>query len=427
MSETRTVEIDRGAALRPEIPDSIALAGQRELAVTVTPEFGDATVLSPQVPTTVSEPTRLMLVASDEPAWIERTGGGGSYSLTTLIPVAGTKPGELNQESLRAAGSDYPQLIRDLYLAVAEGSIGPDARALEAKVVAEAGSDTPYDLAAQIVRELHSDAYDYQRDVSDIDCAGMSTVECFARFKRGFCQYYAVTMAVILRDLGVPTRIATGFLPGALDIETGVERILNSNAHNWVEVYFPGYDWVAFDPTGGGLAVIPPLPIGSPVASRSPGASGSGALLGGPGGRDPLEDEPGGFAGPGVTRASLGPLIGVFVLLVLIVGGVVFIVWQRGPRGATSADRAYGTVASLAARFGFAPRPTETVYEFAGALGEVLPAARPELQTVARAKVETAYGRQILGDDRLVSLRTAQRRLRIALLKLVLRRKQRRR
>lgn len=115
----------------------------------------------------------------------------------------------------------------------------------------------------------------------------------------------------------------------------------------------------------------------------------------------------------------------MFVLLVLVVGGVAFIVWQRGPRGATSADRAYGTVTSLAARFGFGPRPAETVYEFAGALGEVLPAARPELQTVARAKVETAYGRQILGDERLVSLRIAQRRLRIALLKLVLRRKQR--
>ena len=77
-------------------------------------------------------------------------------------------------------------------------------------------------------------------------------------------------MAVILRDLGVPTRIAQGFLPGTRDPNTGVERILNSNAHAWVEVYFPGYGWVTFDPTGGGVAVIAPLPSGKPVASGAP-------------------------------------------------------------------------------------------------------------------------------------------------------------
>ena len=86
------------------------------------------------------------------------------------------------------------------------------------------------------------------------------------------------------------------------------------------------------------------------------------------------------------------------VLLLVIVGGLAFVAWQRGPRGGTTADDAYGTVTRLASRFGFGPRPTQTVYEYAGTLGEVLPTARPELETVARAKVETAYGQGILGD-----------------------------
>lgn len=107
-------------------------------------------------------------------------------------------------------------------------------------------------------------------------------MECFSRFKRGFCQYYAATMAVILRDLGVPTRIAVGFLPGAFVPQTGIEEILNSNAHAWVEVYFPGYGWVTFDPTGGGIATIAPLPSGRPVTSGSPGPSGSAVLPDGP-------------------------------------------------------------------------------------------------------------------------------------------------
>jgi hypothetical protein len=107
--------------------------------------------------------------------------------------------------------------------------------------------------------------------------------------------------------------------------------------------------------------------------------------------------------------------------------GIAFIAWQRGPRGAPAADGAYGTVVRLASRLGFGPRPTQTVYEYAGVLGDILPDARPELQLVARAKVESSYGRVIIGDDRLAGLRLAQRRLRVSLLRLVFRRRDRRR
>jgi transglutaminase-like putative cysteine protease len=425
---TSTISRDASAAILEGLADNVPADGRRELSVTVTPgDFRGPTILSPDAPIGVNEPTKVSVLGTGYFATVERNGGDGSYGLVASVPVSGEEPGQLNEEALRAAGQEYPQEVRDFYLGVSEGSIGPDARALEEKIVAEARSPNPYDLAAQIVEELHSRRYIYQTDVRDVDCAGLGTVECFARFKRGFCQYYAGTMAVILRDLGVPTRIAQGFLPGSRDANTGVETILNSNAHAWVEVYFPGYGWVTFDPTGGGLAVIAPLPSGQPVASRSPGSSGQAFIPTRPPEDDPFANDPSGPGGSTANRSSLGPMIAVAVLLLLVVGGIAFAIWQRGPRGETSADRAYGTVSRLAARFGFAPRPTETVYEYAGALGEVLPTAKPELETVARAKVETAYGRQILGEDRLASLRAAQRRLRLVLLRLAFRRKDRRR
>lgn len=427
MTDTSTIGRGTGSSLFEGLADDVPAEGRRELAVTITPaDFNGSTILSPQTPIGVDEPTRVTVLGPGYFATIERDGGDGAYGLRALVPVTGDSPGQLNEEALRAAGQEYPQEVRDLYLGVAEGSIGPDSQALEDKIVADARSTSPYDLAAQLVDELHSSTYIYQTDVRGIDCAGISTVECFARFKRGFCQYYAATMAVILRDLGVPTRIAQGFLPGARDPNTGLERILNSNAHAWVEVYFPGYGWVTFDPTGGGLAVIAPLPSGRPVASGSPRPSGSAVAATQFAERDPFADAPSGSVGPGGGRAALGPLVAVTVLLLLIVGGIAFALWQRGPRGSTSADRAYGTVARLAARFGFGPRPTDTVYEFAGALGDVLPAARPELETVAVAKVETSYGRQVLGEERLASLQAAQRRLRLRLLRLAFRRKDRR-
>ncbi len=428
ISATSSISRAPSDALLEGLADDVPTEGRLELAVTVTPEdFSGPTVLSPDAPIGVDQATRLSVLGSGYLATIERDGDSGSYALRAMVPVSGEEPGQLNEEALRAAGQEYPQEIRDLYLAVMEGSIGPDAQVLEDKIVADARSATPYDLAAQVVEELHSSRFIYQTDVRNVDCAGLSTVECFARFKRGFCQYYAATMAVILRDLGVPTRIAQGFLPGSRDPNTGVERILNSNAHAWVEVYFPGYGWVTFDPTGGGVAAIAPLPSGRPVASRSPGSSGAAVIPTRPPEEDPFANDPSGPGGSTANRGSLGPMIAVAVLLFVVIGGIAFAIWQRGPRGATSADRAYGTVARLAGRFGFAPRPTETVYEFAGALGDVLPTAKPELQTVARAKVETAYGRQVLGDDRLAALRSAQRRLRLVLLRLAFRRKDRRR
>jgi transglutaminase-like putative cysteine protease len=428
VSNASTIVRDPSSPLMEGLADDVTSEGRSELAVTITPaDFNGSTILSPATPINVDESTRLTVLGSGFFAMADRNGGNGAYVLRALVPVTGDQPGQLNEEALRAAGQDYPVEVASLYLGVPEGAIGPDAQALEDKIVAEARSGTPYDLAAQLVEELHSSTYDYQKDVRNVDCAGLGTVECFARFKRGFCQYYAATMAVLLRDLGVPTRIAQGFLPGSRDRNTGVEQILNSNAHAWVEVYFPGYGWVTFDPTGGGVAVIAPLPSGKPVASGSPRASGGGAGATRPIDEDPFPNGPSGSVPPTNRSGPLGPLVAVTILLLLAVGGIAFAVWQRGPRGETNADRAYGTVAMLAARFGFGPRPTDTVYEFAGALGEVLPTARPELQTVARAKVETAYGRQILSDERLAALRTAQRRLRVSLLRLAFRRKERKR
>ena len=251
-------------------------------------------------------------------------------------------------------------------------------------------------------------------------------MECFATFKRGFCQYYAATMAVILRHLGIPTRIAEGFLPGAMDGSNTTERIQFNNAHAWVEVYFPGYGWVTFDPTSPDVAQLAPIPSGPPPAAS---ASARPSVSSGPRATIEPRDETDGPSGAvqGTNRTNLGPLLVIGLLLLIVVAVVAFLAWRRGPRGPTSADGAYGTVTRIASRFGFGPRPAETVYEYATSLGGVLPDIRPELQTVARAKVESTYARQVMGDDRLASLRSAQRRLRVSLLRLAFRRKERRR
>jgi hypothetical protein len=169
-----------------------------------------------------------------------------------------------------------------------------------------------------------------------------------------------------------------------------------------------------------------PLPSGAPIPSVLPSV---------PSLTRPPDDDEGPSRAPGALPPSpaspsggndAGLLVAIALVLLVAVGGLAFIAWQRGPRGELTPDGVWRSLGRTAARFGFGPRPTQTVYEYAGTLGDVLPDSRPQLQTVARAKVEVAYGRRALGDDGVRALRDAQRRLRLGLLRLALRRKERR-
>lgn len=70
--------------------------------------------------------------------------------------------------------------------------------------------------------------------------------------KQGHCEYFASSMAVMLRTLGIPSRVVNGFVSGEFNDLTGNYVVRAKNAHSWVEAYFPGYGWITFDPTPGG-------------------------------------------------------------------------------------------------------------------------------------------------------------------------------
>jgi hypothetical protein len=65
----------------------------------------------------------------------------------------------------------------------------------------------------------------------------------------GFCQQFATTMGAMLRTLGIPTRLAMGFTPGEAKGSSGRLSVTTENAHVWVEVFFPSFGWVPFEPT----------------------------------------------------------------------------------------------------------------------------------------------------------------------------------
>jgi transglutaminase-like putative cysteine protease len=431
-SMSDTSEVTRaGDALLDGLYDEPNEAGRRRVTFTVERiGYADSELVSPQVPVSASTGGTVTILGDvGHMGSVSLDGNPRSYEVTALVAVLDEDdPGGITQSRLRAAGQAYPPEL-DRYRVVPAGMVGPDAQALLDVARERARGDNPYDLAKAIEAYLRSGArFTYDPNVQDLPCNELGITECFARYQRGYCQHYATTMAVLLRHAGIPARMVEGFLPGNRDAD-GVETVSNDRAHAWVEVWFPGYGWYKFDPTGGGRAVDTPIPSGAPVSPgpiRSipvPSRIGDGGELGGQT-RDPALGPLGG--GDGGPSAPLAYVV-IAVLLAVAVGSLAFAAWQRGPRGETGADAVWRGIGRLAGRFGFAPRPTQTVYEYAGALGDVLPASRPELETVARAKVEVAYGRTVLSDARLRALRDAHRRLRVALLRLAFRRRERRR
>ena len=436
-STSPTSEVTRPAddpLLEGTLEDVADTVLTRPVTFTVQPVgYRGPYMLSPHRPDTVNQTTALRTL---EPgglfAYMRRNASTNPYTVTAVVPIRGE--GGLESNRLIEAGTDYPQEIRDRYLSFPAESLGPASLDVLAQMIAAApngAESSPYEIAKTMETLFHrKDLFTYDQDVQDLPCVeeNLSSVECFAKYKQGYCQHYATTMAVFLRARGIPARIADGFLPGDRDERSGIETLLGRNRHQWVEVFFPGYGWVPFDPTGGDISELEPLPTGAPLASTTPRPSFSNV----PGGtafatRDPRDDGPTGVGsvrgqGGGPTAGLLGA---VAVLLATAVGALMFMVWRRGPRGETSPDRAYGSVTRLAARLGFAPRPNQTVYEYAGALAEVLPEARPQLETVAHAKVEATYGRGSLGADGLQLLRDAERRLRVLMLRLLFRRDRR--
>jgi transglutaminase-like putative cysteine protease len=111
------------------------------------------------------------------------------------------------------------------------------------------GAISDYDKVLAIQRHFHSDGFQYSTDVEVNDSAD-ALLAFLTQTKAGFCQQYATAMAVLVRELGIPARIAVGYQAGTLqDDETYL--VQTRDAHAWVEVFFEGYGWLQFEPTPG--------------------------------------------------------------------------------------------------------------------------------------------------------------------------------
>jgi transglutaminase-like putative cysteine protease len=186
------------------------------------------------------------VVAANHPYSIDWRGPGDpfaalvgttSYQVDSLIPATG-------EAELRTAGSDYPDWIRRRFLHL------PDSVPERVLVLARdltATAPTPYDRARAI--EAYLRTFPYTLDLPQPP-TNQDMVDYFLfDLQQGYCDYYATSMVVLARAAGLPARLAIGYASGTYYPEQAQYVVTEADAHSWVEIYFPEYGWIDFEPT----------------------------------------------------------------------------------------------------------------------------------------------------------------------------------
>lgn len=301
----------------------------------------------------------------------EPLAAGMVYSVVSRRPI-------FDVAQLSAAGTSYPVEIIARYLQLPD-NISPRVRELAQTLTANA--PTAFDKANALRDYLLTIPYDYFPPPHP---PGAEVVDTFLfEDKRGLCEQYATAHIVMLRTLGIPARMVAGYGAGEYNALSGYYTVRMNNAHAWVEVYFPQYGWVPFDPTPGWTPSPYPSPVTRWVFQNAFDAFGiTGAEV----------------ASAGVAIFSL--IFGPLMILAGVVGGVALLVWlvpkillwlhnRWKPRPALDRDAnrkkilaAYQTAQKRLRR---ARAPAQTAREFAAQL------SRAELDELTAAVEIAAY------------------------------------
>jgi transglutaminase-like putative cysteine protease len=352
-------------------------------------------------------------ISADNPALVQVSAGdviavrtprilrpGEQYTITSRF--FSPSPGDL-----AGAGGGYPQSITGYYLQLPSG-FPENVRDLSKSLTANARSS--YEKVLAINKYLAKIPYEQKIKAPP---KGVDPVENFLfNQKSGFCLYYASAMAVMLRSVDVPSRLAVGYLPGEPGEEVGEYLLKDKNYHAWPQVFFNGFGWVDLESTPGGA--------GSGVAIETPWVSAEAIAqlpqwdvwLTYPLEPPDMSDAEQAASQPKENGYNYGALFFADELglaLVIIFAGVLILTVLATPvltlrasfyRWLWHVDRdalaslAYDKMCNLAARVDLGPRPWQTPLEFAAGLAVEFPEQAGAFHHVARSYVENKFGRR---------------------------------
>ena len=318
-----------------------------------------------------------------------------SYTVISWVP-------DVYEDSLQSASGEYPEWVSERYLQLPD-TLPDRVKESAAQIVREAGATTRHEMAAAIERSIRALEYDLDLEPPPLDA---DVVDYFLfDAKRGYCDYSATAMAVMLRSVGVAARYASGYHMGSYDYNESGWVVRESNAHAWTEVYYPGLGWIEYEPTPSQRVFYRP-----PSPSSYEGLLGARTALQATGQRVPLW----------VWAAGLG-----IILLFVVVWPPRWIRRRRrSPR-----ERVWSTYASLVRRArwaGLGPVPGQTPHEYLSALARHVGAvnsdgsqATEDIALIERVYLRARYSLLDVTDEEGDRVEGAWRRLRGALTRLI--------
>lgn len=226
------VEVDESVETRPVVQSFEVLDTETDLI------FGGYQIAG------VSSDIRGEATQNADGSWRagETLSQGDYYRVLSEVPQPTTA-------QLQNAGTNYPADVDERFLQLPDDTpeeVGETADEIQS----EYDTSNPYVASRAVERYLSTDGgFTYNLDVS-FRRADWAIEEFLGDGKEGFCTQFATSMALILRDMDVPTRVAYGSTSGD-QVEENVYLVRGKNMHTWVEVYFPGVGWYPFDPTPG--------------------------------------------------------------------------------------------------------------------------------------------------------------------------------
>lgn len=350
------------------------------------------------------------------------------YSVVGFIP-------DFTPEELRAAGTGYPDWVRQQGLQLPSEPAVPGS--VKAKAVEFAGTATnPYDMAVNIETALREN-YTIDYNVPETP-PGRDTLDYFLNdLHRGYFDYHASAMAVMLRTLGVPTRLAVGFAVDDSDKNgDGAYVVKDQNSYAWPEVYFEGKGWVAFNPTPDRPeTTVPSVGEAPPEALEGldPGIlkflpPGSDPLVNFPAGAD-VKDSSSSGGGISLGGGSTGVdwvVIATLAFVAAMIGAIV-LGWQRSVTGLPYPQQVWEKTVRLASWGGAPPAPGQTPHDYARRLGKRFRDVQRDLPALADAYTKSRFGHKELGETESQALKEAWPYVRSALIGGVLGRWRRRR
>jgi len=345
----------------------------------------------------------------------ERLAEGRSYTISGFISTA-------PEEQLRGVTEPYPSWVARLYLQLPDSlparvrdlardvtgypvetiefdpqhsidssdtvivDLGPIKQGLsfengptnEPIVLQQENTPAPYDMAKAIEDYLRAYPLDYR--VGEVPPNADAVDHFLFESRRGYFDYHASAMVVMLRTLGIPARLAVGYVIDETDFDPAREAysVRDRNSYAWAEVYFPEFGWIAFNPSPDRPADLRPASQEDTAATdASPTPVDGPPEL--PLNEDPIADVPlGGDPDAGLfpTTGSgdkYNPLLTAAVFgFVALVAGAVALGWQRSVAGLPYSQQIWEKTVRLATWAGHAPKPGQTPAEFGRYLDRTL-------------------------------------------------------